>query len=105
MNDTHPLLALYSSIYGANEPLLDALFVTLLLAGGCAFMAGRAIARTWRDRYIVVVYMIPLAVAARFIHFALYQGRLIAPLAFAIDFAVLVLIALLSWQRARAPTR
>ncbi len=41
----------------ANETPLPILFVTVLLGGGAAWLAGRAIAQTWRPMWHVVAYM------------------------------------------------
>ena len=55
------------------------LLVTGVLGGGAAFLAGRAIAQTWRPFWNVVVYMAMLGAAVRFVHFALFEGRCCRP--------------------------
>ena len=52
------------------------LLVTVILGGGAAALAGRAVALTWRPWWQVVVYMLMLAAAVRFFHFALFGGTL-----------------------------
>ena len=54
------------------------IFVTLILGGGAAVLAGRAIAMTWRPWWQVVVYMLILGLAVRFIHFSLFGGTLLS---------------------------
>ena len=63
----------------AEESLLQVLLVTGLIGGGAAFLAGRAIAQTWRPFWHVVVYMALLGGAVRFVHFALFEGTLLSP--------------------------
>ena len=46
------------------------LLVTIILGGGAAALAGRAVASTWRPVWQVVAYMFILGGAVRFIHFA-----------------------------------
>ena len=49
------------------------LALTLILAGAGAFVTGRTMALTWRSRWKAAAYMVPLAAAVRFLHFALFQ--------------------------------
>jgi hypothetical protein len=50
------------------------LLVTVVLGGGAAFIAGRAVAQTWRPWWQGIAYMLILGAAVRFIHFALFDG-------------------------------
>lgn len=77
-----------------------AAFVTLdlVLGAAAAWMAGRTLAREWRSAWQVVVYTVLLAAAVRFLHFAIGGGKLLSPAGIAIDFAVLVAVALLSYR-------
>ncbi|MBN9600009.1 MAG: hypothetical protein J0G28_10110 [Afipia sp.] len=86
----------------ANESLLQAAFITLVLGGGGALLAGRAIAATWRNISTAALAAIPMAMAVRFVHFALFDETLLAPKPFALEFAILLLISLLSFRRTRA---
>lgn len=81
-----------------NETPLPILFVTVLLGGGAAWLAGRAIARTWRPMWHVVAYMALLGGAVRFIHFALFGADLLTALSYAVDTVFLILIACLAWR-------
>lgn len=47
--------------------------LTIVLGGAGAFVAGRAVARDWRGPALALAYMVPLAVAARFLHYALFE--------------------------------
>ncbi|MBN9585668.1 MAG: hypothetical protein BGN84_08075 [Afipia sp. 62-7] len=86
----------------SNESIFQVLFVTLVLGAGCALLAGRAIAQTWRSIWIAVVAMIPLGMAVRFVHFALFNETLLQPRTYLIETAILIVVACLSFQRTRA---
>ncbi len=86
----------------SNESLFQVLFVTLGLGGGCALLAGRAIAQTWRSIWIVVAAMIPMGLAVRFVHFALFNETLFSPRTYLVETIVLLIVACLSFQRTRA---
>lgn len=77
-------------------------FVTVILAGGAAFLTGRAVARAWEGELRLVIYMILLAAATRFIHFALFDGTLLTPYYYLIDFVVITVIAILGKRLTRA---
>lgn len=77
-------------------------FVTIVLAGGAAFLTGRAIARTWRTDLNLVGYMLLLAAATRFIHFALFSGTLLSAYYYVVDLVVLLVMAFLGKRATRA---
>jgi hypothetical protein len=76
--------------------------VTLVLAGGAAYMAGQSAAQHWRSRLLVVFYMCLLGLADRFVIYALFDGALLSLSGYLIDSAVLIAIGSLSYQRTRA---
>jgi Domain of unknown function (DUF6867) len=76
--------------------------VTLILGGGAAALAGRAIAQTWRPRWQMIIYGFILGGAVRFIHFALFQGTLLTAHYFLVDSAVCLIVGALGFQMARA---
>jgi hypothetical protein len=78
------------------------LFVTVALAGGAAYLTGRAVARSWQGNATLVAYMVMLAGATRFIHFALFQGTLLSPYYLVVDFIVITALALLGKRITRA---
>ena len=86
----------------SNESIFQVLFVTLVLGAGCALLAGRAIAQTWRSIWIAVVAMIPLGMAVRFVHFALFNETLLQPKTYLTETAILIVVVCLSFQRTRA---
>jgi|SRR3954471_15845170 hypothetical protein len=77
------------------------LLVGVLMGGGAAFLAGRAIASGWRPWWNVVVYMLPLAAAVRFMHFALFQSSLLSPYYYLVDFALCLGFGLVGFRVTR----
>jgi Domain of unknown function (DUF6867) len=78
------------------------LLVTIALGGGAAWMSGRAIAATWRPWWHILAYMLILAAGVRFIHFALFEGTLVSPYYYAVDFAVCLIFGFLGFRITRA---
>ena len=77
------------------------LLVTVFVGGGAAWMAGRAIALTWRPYLQVVGYTLLLACAVRFLHFALFEGTLLSLHYYLVDFAVLLILGSLAFRTMR----
>ena len=77
------------------------LVMTLIIGGGAAFLAGRNLASRWRPMWMAVVYMIPLGLAQRFFHYALFEGDLASLHYFITDTAVLIAGALLGYRLTR----
>src|SRR6185295_20401380 len=86
----------------ASETLLQVALVTGVIGGGAAFLAGRAIAGTWRPFWHVLVYMAMLGAAVRFVHFALFEGALLSPASYVADTAYLIVAGSLAWRMTRA---
>jgi hypothetical protein len=78
------------------------LLVTVLLGGGAAALAGRAIAMTWRPRWQVIAYALMLGGAIRFIHFALFGGTLLSPHYYVVDAAVCMAFGFAGFRGKRA---
>lgn len=78
------------------------LIMTVIIAGGAAFMAGRALAEGWRPVWLPLLYMVPLAAALRFFHYALFNGTLLSIHYFLVDLAVLIIACLFGYQLMRA---
>jgi hypothetical protein len=77
------------------------LLVTVVMGGGAGFLAGRAIAATWRPWWHVVFYMLILGLAVRFIHFALFEGTLLSLQFYAVDTAVCLVFGFLGFRATR----
>ena len=78
------------------------IFVTVILAGGAAYMTGRAIAYVWLGTFHIVVYMVFLAAATRFIHFSLFKGSLLSLHYYLVDLVVVLMIATIGFRITRA---
>jgi hypothetical protein len=84
-----------------SEAIADFLLVTLVLGGTAAYLVGRSMATTWRPLLMLLLYVLLLCCAVRFIHFALFGGVLLAPGLFVIDAIVLSAIAWLGYRITR----
>ena len=54
-----------------SEKVLVYIFLTGCVGGFAALLTGRSIAMTWRPFWQALAYMVLLACAVRFLHFAL----------------------------------
>lgn len=89
------------------------LLVTLLLGGGAAFLTGRSLARSWKSFGRVVIYMLLLGLAVRFLHWGLFmdatyeswralQGTLFSLHYYITDTLVLIAFAAIGYRLERA---
>jgi small-conductance mechanosensitive channel len=76
--------------------------VTIILGGGAAWLAGRAVAATWRPWWQVVTYALILGLAVRFIHFSLFNGTLLSLHYYLVDTAFCMVFGTLGFRIARA---
>ena len=72
------------------------LLVTAVLGGWTAWMTGRALALSWKPVVHALLWSIPLALAVRFIHYALFRGTLLSLQFYLVDLAVVAAIAALA---------
>jgi hypothetical protein len=86
---------------GGPHRLWIFLLLTVLLGGGAAIVAGRAMAQTWRPLWQVPMYTLLIALTVRFLHFALFEEPLLSLKSFLFDFVVLVALATLGFRRMR----
>jgi small-conductance mechanosensitive channel len=77
------------------------LFVTCLLGGGAAWMTGRACAQTWRPMSSLIVFLLLLGIAVRFIHHALFEGTMFSAQYYIVDTIVLLVIGVVGYQYTR----
>jgi hypothetical protein len=77
------------------------LLVTLFLGGGAAFLAGRATAATWRPWWHLLPYMAALALAVRFLHYALFESSFLSLRYYLVDYAVCLMFAVLGFRLMR----
>jgi hypothetical protein len=76
--------------------------VSIALGGGAAFLAGRAVALTWRPWWHVAFFMLILGGAVRFIHFALFEATLLSLHYYAVDALVCLVFGLIGFRATRA---
>jgi hypothetical protein len=84
-----------------EESFLQIVLVTGVIGGGAAWLAGRAIAITWRPYGHVLGYMILLGGAVRFAHFALFEATLLSLPSYLVDTVYLILVGSASWRITR----
>jgi uncharacterized protein DUF6867 len=89
-----------ASLYG-KESLLQILFVTCMIGGGAAWIAGHTLADSWRSFSQTLFYLLLLGAAVRFAHFALFQADVFSLKAYLSDTAFLILAGGVSWRLSR----
>lgn len=77
------------------------LLLTVVIGGGAAMLAGRALASGWRPVWQAIAYMCLLGLAVRFFHFSLFEGTLLSVYYYLVDTAVLWIAALLGYRLTR----
>lgn len=77
------------------------LLVSVAMGGGAAWLAGRAVAQTWRPPWHLVAYMLILGAAVRFIHFALFDGTLLSLHYYLVDTAIAIALAFSGFRLTR----
>jgi len=86
----------------AGESIAHVILVTAILGGGAAWLSGRAVAGAWRPQWQVAISAVLIGAAARFIHFALFEGELFAVPAFCCDTLIFLMVGLVAWRATRA---
>jgi hypothetical protein len=84
-----------------GAPLTAFITVTLILGGGSAIMTGRAVGDNWKPAWVVVAAAFGLALADRFLIYALFQGELLSLWGLLFHFAILAALGLMSWRITR----
>ena len=97
IEDNAPLV--YQVLY--EDGLGVFLLITILLGGGASFLAGRAIAQTWRPWWQIIAYMMILGAVVRFFHFSLFSGTLLSLHYYLVDTAVCMLAGFAGFRAAR----
>ena len=78
--------------------------LTIVIAGAAAMLAGGAIARNWKPPIQVVGTAFGLALADRFLKYALFQEPFLSLSGLIAAFVVLLALGLLAWRSAKAAT-
>ena len=76
--------------------------LTFLLFCWAAAMTGQALARNWRPAWQIVPYALLLALGDRFLVFALFDGVLLSPGAYAIAASLLLACAFATYRLTQA---
>jgi hypothetical protein len=90
--------------------LVEFIFITGILGGGTAWITGRATALGWSSSMQLLVYILLLTVALRFIHFSLFSGTFLLPFStlatgfyyYVVDFIILTAFAAIGRRMTRA---
>lgn len=77
------------------------LILTCILGGGAAFMMGRSLATGWRPIWQLVIGVLILGLALRFLHYALFEGKLLSLHYYFTDTLTLMIIAMIGYQLTR----
>ncbi len=75
--------------------------LTLVLVGGAAILTGRAVASNWKPAWHVIAACFGLALADRFLTYALFEGELVNLWGIFLHFLVLTAMGLASWRIAK----
>jgi len=88
----------------ANGPygFFTFVLITLALGGAGAWATGRAIAKTWRPIAMLAPYMLLLAAAVRFLHYALYGEPLLSPALFIVAYIWTMAVGAVAYRAMRA---
>jgi hypothetical protein len=101
MNNTNAFATIANLLYEEDSFGVFVL-VSLILGGGAAALAGRAIALTWRPWWQIAAYMLILGAAVRFFHFALFRGTLLSLHYYVVDSAICMAFGFAGFRAARA---
>jgi ABC-type iron transport system FetAB permease component len=95
-------MSLFKIIYNAGQNgHWVFLLLTVVMGGSAAYVTGKVIAETWRPFWQVVAYALALALAVRFLHFALFEEILVSARNFIVDGGVLIVTAIVGYAVAR----
>ena len=81
-----------------ERSLLVFLLISVAMGGGAAWLAGRAMAATWRPWWHIAFYMLLLAFAVRFIHYALFDSTFLSLHYYLVDYGVCLAFGLLGFR-------
>ncbi len=85
-----------------GESAASVILVTVVLGGGAAALSGRAIAGAWQPQWHTAIAALFLGAAARFFHFALFNGELLSLASYCCDTLIFLVAGLIAWRATRA---
>jgi hypothetical protein len=74
------------------------LFITVIMGGWTAWRTGKSVAENWQNYGTLVVYVLLLGAAIRFVHHALFHGSMLTVQYYVVDTLVLLLFATLGFR-------
>ena len=83
-------------VLGSSTPIFIGL--TVIIFGGVAGLTGRALARTWQRPWVIAPYSLLLSLGARFLTYALFEGKLLSLSAYLAATAVILFIMLCAYR-------
>ena len=92
---------MYGLIWSDTDYGLLAFLVLDGLGAAAAVAAGRAFAKSWSSRVLIIPAMIALAAAVHFLHFALFQEDLSSLHYYLVTFVILFVAAQFGYQLMR----
>lgn len=72
--------------------------LVVVIMGAAAFLTGQAVAASWKPLWQLLPYGLLLALAARFLMFALFDGTLLAFPGFVVDLLLMTAIGMFAWR-------
>jgi hypothetical protein len=88
-----------SGLLGSNPWVF--LGLTVVLFGFIALLTGQAVADAWRPMRVAIAASFGLALADRFLNFALFSGALLSLSGFLVAWAVLAGVTAFAWRVTR----
>lgn len=76
--------------------------VTVVLGGGAAWLAGRAVASMWSRGWLVLFYALLIGGAVRFIHFSLFGATFLSLHYYAVDTLIALAFGFAGFRVTRA---
>ena len=87
---------------GGENGVWTFILLTVVMGGMAAYASGKAAAQTWRPFWQVPLYVLAIAAAVRFCHFALFEEPLLSPLSYVADFVIAFAASALGYRLVRA---
>lgn len=81
-----------------GQSIILFLFVTVLLGGGAAWVSGRSTAQMWRPWYVLLLSVLGLSVAVRFMYYALFTETFFSLHYYIVDAIVLLIIGSIAYR-------
>ncbi|SMC39937.1 DUF6867 family protein [Rhizobium sp. RU36D] len=75
--------------------------LVLIIGFWTAWRSGKAVADSWQEYPVVVIYSLLLGFVMRFLHFSLFAGPFISPFYYAIDVVLLLVFATIGFRMHR----